>query len=101
MAVDVMTTPPEPRRDAMFRKLTIALAATAALGAAALAPTAASAGPGPKFKGPHWHHHHGWHGGGFGFYGAPVYAAGGDCYYVRRVVFTPYGKKFRRVLVCD
>jgi len=83
----------------MFRKLTIALAATAALGAAALAPTAASAGPGP-----HWHHHHGWHGGwhgvGIGFYG-PTYAAGGDCYYVRRVVFTPYGKKFRRVLVCD
>jgi len=48
----------------MFRKLAIAFAATAALGAAALAPTSASAFP---------HHHgwhHGWHGGfGIGFYG--------------------------------
>lgn len=56
----------------MFRKLTIALAATAALGAAALAPTSASAFP------HHGHHgwHHGWHGGfGIGFYG-PSYVAG-------------------------
>jgi hypothetical protein len=96
--MDVIGTSPEPRRDAMFRKLILAIAATAALGAAALAPTAASAG---GWHGHHhgWHGHHGWHR-GFGFYG-PVYASGGDCYYVRRVVFTPYGKKFRRVLVCD
>lgn len=85
----------------MFRKLTLALAATVALGAAALSPTAASAGGG--WYGHHghhgWHHrHHGWRHGGFY---APIYAAGSDCYYVRRVVFTPYGKKFRRVLVCD
>ena len=39
----------------MFRKTLLALAATAAIGAAALTPTAASAG---------WHgHHHHWHGG--------------------------------------
>jgi Spy/CpxP family protein refolding chaperone len=44
----------------MFRKMTIALVATAALGTAALAPTSASAAWG-------WHggYHHGWHGGWF------------------------------------
>ena len=76
----------------MFRKLILALGATAAIGAAALSPTAASAKP--------WHHHwhHGWHGYGIGFVG-PAY--GGDCYIVRRVVWTPYGKRIRRVEVCD
>ena len=81
----------------MFRKLTIALAATAALGAAALAPTSASAVP------PHGHHgwHHGWHGGfGIGFYG-PSYVAGPDCYVVKRLVDTPVGPRWRRVTVCD
>jgi hypothetical protein len=79
----------------MFRKLTIALGAAAVVGAAALSPTAASAG----WHGHHWHH--GWHGGyGIGFYG-PAYAAASDCYVVRRVVYTPYGKRFRRVTVCD
>ena len=80
----------------MFRKLTIALGATVALGAAALIPTAASAGGG------HHHHHHGhwgWHG-GYGIY-APAYAAASDCYVVRRVVYTPYGKTYRRVTVCN
>lgn len=80
----------------MFRKLTLALGTVAVLGAAALAPTAASAG-GWKHK-HHWHGHHGWYGGGFY---APLYAAGGDCYVVRRVVFTPYGKRYRRVTVCN
>jgi len=42
----------------MFRKLTFALLATAALGAAALAPTSASA----------WGHGGGFHG-GYGFHG--------------------------------
>lgn len=84
----------------MFRKLTLALVATAALGAAALAPTAASAGGGWHGHHHHWGHH-GWHRGiGIGFYG-PTYAVGSDCYYVRKVVYTPYGKRFRRVLVCD
>ena len=51
----------------MFRKMTIALVATAALGAAALAPTSASAG---------------WHGGfHHGFYGGWGYAGPGWCYY--------------------
>ena len=82
----------------MFRKLTIALGAAAVVAAAALAPTAASAG-----HGWHGHHgHHGWHGGAFrvGFYG-PAYVAGPDCYVVRRVVYTPYGKRFRRETVCN
>jgi hypothetical protein len=86
----------------MFRKFTIALTAAAALGAAALVPTAASAGGGGG--GWHGHHgHHGWHGGrGFrvGFYG-PTFASGGDCYYVRKVVYTSHGKVYRRVLVCN
>ena len=83
----------------MFRKLILTLGATAALGAAALAPTAASAGGG--WHGHHGHHGwHGWHRGiGIGFY-APAYAAS-DCYVVRRVVYTPYGKRYRRVTVCD
>jgi hypothetical protein len=80
----------------MFRKLTIALGAAAVVAAAALSPTTASAG---------WHGHHGyhgWHGGAFrvGFYG-PAYAEGPDCYVVRRVVFTPYGKRVRRETVCN
>ena len=71
----------------MFRKLTIALGATAALGAAALAPTAASAPPSLPSR-----LAHGWHGGfGFGLY-APVYDAGPDCYVVKRLVETPYGR---------
>lgn len=87
----------------MFRKLIIAAAATAALGAAALAPTSASAAPGWHGPGHHGHHgHHGWRGRGFGFgfYG-PTYVAGPDCYLVKRVVKTPYGYRVRRISVCD
>lgn len=92
----------------MIRKLTIALSAVAVVAVAALAPTTASAGGG-GWKGKHgwhgghgWHGKHGWHGGGFGvgFYG-PAYYAAPDCYVVRRVVHTPYGKRLRRVTVCN
>ncbi len=79
----------------MFRKLAIALGATAVLGAAALAPTAASA---------HMHGHgHGWfgHGFGYGFYGPTYIAAEPSCYLVKRVVATPVGPRVRRVEVCD
>lgn len=76
-----------------FRKLTIALGAATVVATAALSPTSASAHG--------WHGHHGWHGGyGFGIY-APTYVAGPDCYVVQRVVYTPYGKRFRNVTVCD
>jgi hypothetical protein len=88
----------------MFRKTTLALAAIAALGVAALAPTSASAG----WKGKHWHGHHSWHGkhwghGGYGFginYYAPSYVYGG-CYSVKRIVATPFGPKLRYVTVCN
>jgi hypothetical protein len=77
----------------MFRKLVLALGATTVIAAAALAPNTASA------KG--WHHwHHGYHHWfGVGFY--PGYYGSDDCYIVRRVVWTPYGKRVRRVEVCD
>jgi opacity protein-like surface antigen len=78
----------------MFRKIVLALSATAALAAAALAPTAASA----------WGHGHGghhWRGGyGFGYHGPTYIASSPDCYRVKRVVETPWGPRVRRVLVC-
>jgi len=77
----------------MLRKLTIALAATAALSAAALAPTAASAKPG--FGGGGFHHHH-FGGLGFGVVDAVV---DDGCYAPRRVL-TPYGYRVRVVNVC-
>ncbi len=83
----------------MFRKLILALSAVAAIGAASLTPTAASA---HGWHG-HWHGHghgHFWRGRfGYGFY--PVYAGGGGCYVVRKLVSTPYGLIRKRVTVCD
>lgn len=75
----------------MLRKTILALAASAALGVAALAPTSASA----------WYHGGGRYG-GWGYhpyvrvYAAPVY---GGCM-VRRWVYTPYGAVLRWVNVC-
>lgn len=77
----------------MLRKLTLALVASASLGAAALAPTAASASP---YWLPHHHHHH--HGHGLGFVIGGGYGGEG-CYQPRRV-WTPYGYRFRVVNVC-
>jgi hypothetical protein len=78
----------------MIRKLVLALGATAAVAAAALTPTTASA----------WSHNHGswghrWHG-GYGYYG-PTYIASPDCYVVKKVVYTDFGPRVRRVTVCD
>ena len=79
----------------MVRKIVLALGATAVIAAAALSPTAASA-KGWKHKHHHWQ---GWHH-GYGIrFAAPAYF--GDCYIVRRVVWTKYGKRIRRVQVCD
>ncbi len=81
----------------MFRKIILALAATATIGAAALTPTAASA----AWVGG-WHRpFHAWHGPrfGVGFY-APAYAFAPSCYIVRRWVRTPYGPRPRPVRVC-
>jgi len=77
----------------MLRKLTLALVASASLGAVALASTAASASP---YWLPHHHHHH--HGHGLGFVIGGGYGGEG-CYQTRRV-WTPYGYRFRVVNVC-
>jgi hypothetical protein len=77
----------------MLRKLTLAFAAAAALGTAAMAPTTASAWGG-------WHGgwHHGW--GGPVIVGAPVvYGAYDGCMH-RRWVPTPWGPRVRWVNVC-
>lgn len=79
----------------MVRKLSLALVAAVSLGAAALAPTSASAWGG-------WHGgwHRGWHHG----WGGPRFFVGGyDGYggcYVRRVVPTPFGPRWRLINRC-
>jgi hypothetical protein len=92
----------------MLRKLTLAITASVALGAAALAPTAASA----RWHGDHgghgghgghgWHRpfvHHGFIGGPRFAYGGPAYIAGNPCFRTRWVP-TPWGPRLRRVNVC-
>jgi hypothetical protein len=79
----------------MLRKLLLVAAAAASLGAAAMAPTSASA---HGWRHPHHHHH------GFGpriIIGGPAYYAGGfgGCY-VRRLVPTPFGLRWRLVNRC-
>jgi len=97
----------------MLRKLSLAAVAAMALGAAALAPTSASAWGGGFHGGWHGGGHAGWHGGwyhrpyGGGFYGPRFYAGGpaysayayGGCY-VRRLVPTPWGPRWRAVNRC-
>lgn len=79
----------------MFRKVTLAIATIAAVGAAAFVPTTASAG----WKGG-WHHKHWGHG---HYYGGPAYvgysAYGYGCY-VKKWIDTPYGPRLRRIYVC-
>lgn len=80
----------------MFRKIMLAVAATATIGAAALSTTAATAKP-LKWGGWHPHHHHHW-----GFYGAPLVVGAGiysGCW-VKKWIDTPYGPRLRRVYVC-
>ena len=80
----------------MFRKIALALGATAVIGAAALSPTTASA---KWFH--HGHHGHGHgHWGGVGIY-APLYVAGPECYVVKKIVYTSIGPVVRRVTVCN
>jgi hypothetical protein len=80
----------------MLRKLSLVAIAAASLGAAALAPTSASAWGG-------WHG--GWHGWGGPriVIGGPAYYGGGYAYggcYVRRLVPTPWGPRWRTVNRC-
>ncbi|MBR0693537.1 hypothetical protein JQ553_09940 [Bradyrhizobium lablabi] len=77
----------------MFRKVTLALATVATIGAAALAPTAVSAKP--FGWGGHPQHHHFW-GPGFGI---GIGFVSSSCY-VSRLVLTPYGYRYRTVNVC-
>ena len=80
----------------MFRKLSLVAIAAASLGAAALAPTSASAWGG-GYHG--WHGHHGW-GGPRVVIGGRAYAYGGGSCYVRRLVPTPWGPRWRLVNRC-
>ena len=81
----------------MLRKLSLVAVAAASLGAAALAPISASAWDGG------WHHggwHHGWGWGGPRVViGGPAYYGYGGCY-VRRLVGTPWGPRWRLVNRC-
>jgi hypothetical protein len=92
----------------MLRKLSLAAVAALSLGAAALAPSSASAWGGGFHGG--WHG--GWNGGWYhrpygGFYGPRFYVGGpaygaygyGGCY-VRRLVPTPWGPRWRLVNRC-
>lgn len=78
----------------MLRKLVLGFAAAAALSATALIPTTASAHG--------WKHHH--HHGGFhhNWHGGPSFIVSGGyggCY-VKRLVETRYGLRYRVVNVC-
>ena len=79
----------------MLRKLSLVAVAAASLGAAALAPTSASA----------WGGYPGWHGGYYRHWGPRVYVGGGGFYgyggcYVRQLVPTPWGPRWRLVNRC-
>lgn len=90
----------------MLRKLSLVAFAAASLGAVALAPTSASAWVGPHggWHGGGWHG--GWHGGGWGWRGGPRFYVGGPGYYgyggcyVRRLVPTPWGPRWRVINRC-
>ncbi len=83
----------------MLRKLSLALVAAVSLGAAALAPTSASAWGG---------YHGGWRGGWHHGWGGPRFFVGGPAYYgygyggcyVRRLVPTPFGLRWRLINRC-
>ena len=81
----------------MSRKLVLGLAAVAALSTTAMISTEASA---KGWKGGwHHHHHHGHWGGGYGLYVGGYGPGYGSCY-VKRLVPTPYGMRYRVVNVC-
>ena len=89
----------------MLRKISLAAVAAISLGMAALAPSSASAWVGPHGyrhagPGPGWHH--GWNrwGGPRVYAGGPAFSYGyGGCY-VRRLVPTPWGPRWRLINSC-
>jgi len=85
---------PNLEETTMLRKLSLVAVAAASLGVAALAPTSASA-----WGGHGWHGGWGWHGPRV-LIGGPAYSYGyGGCY-VRRLVPTPWGPRWRLVNHC-
>jgi hypothetical protein len=92
----------EPEETIMLRKFSLVAVAAASLTAAALAPTSASA------FGGHGGWHGGWHGGRA--WGGPRFFVGGPAYYghnygyggcyVRQLVPTPWGPRWRLVNRC-
>ena len=85
----------------MLRKLALAAVTAASLAVPALAPTSASAwgGHGGGWHGGGWHHGGGWGGPRF-FIGGPAYGYGYRGCYVRRLVPTPWGPRWRLVNRC-
>ena len=82
----------------MLRKLSLVAVAAASLGAAALAPTSASA-----WGGRHGGWHHGWVSPRFFVGGPAYYGYGYDGYggcYVRRLVPSPWGYRWRLINRC-
>jgi hypothetical protein len=97
-------TPSNLQEKTMLRKLSLIAVAAASLGMAALAPTSASAFGGHVGG-------HGWQGGWHGGWGGPRFYAGGPGYYgygygygggcyVRRLVPTPWGPRWRLINRC-
>ena len=84
----------------LLRKLSLVALAAASLGAAALAPTSASAWGGHGWNGG-WHGSYGWRAPRF-YVGGPAYAYGygSDGCYVRRLVPTPWGPRWRLINRC-
>lgn len=87
----------------MLRKLSLVAVAAASLGVAALAPTSASAGDGHGWHGGGWHggSHRDWRWGGRRVVvaGAPYSYGYAGCY-VRRLVPTPWGPRWRLINRC-
>jgi len=86
------------RETIMLRKLSLAAVAAVSLGAAALAPTSASAWGGYWHPGWHGGYYHHWSGPRF-YVGGPGYYGYGGCY-IRRLVPTPWGPRWRLVNRC-
>ena len=80
----------------MIRKIAFALAATVALGAAAVTVDAT---PAAAWGWRHHHHHHHFWRGGFRHY-TPAFVGYRSCY-VKRVVFTPWGARVRLLNRCS
>jgi hypothetical protein len=80
----------------MFRKLALALGASAVIGAAALTQPPRP----PTGTANHGHWHNGGLRVGIGLV-APATVIASECYVVKKVVDTPFGLRVRRITVCN